>query len=46
MKENINLDRKYVEALIRWYSQDNEDKLWLTRTEVGYILRSVGELPV
>lgn len=33
---------KYLEALERWYGQDNEDWISLRRSEVGYILEEIG----
>jgi hypothetical protein len=35
----------WVESLTRWYSLDNEDKIILTRSEVGYLLRQIKQIP-
>lgn len=35
----------WKESLMRWYAQDNEDKIVLTRSEVGYLLEQFGVKP-
>ena len=36
---------KYLDALERWYGEDNADWISLRRSEVGYLLEEIGRKP-